>query len=76
MTTFDTLNRTGFLNGRRLDDDVIDAELNLLTDGKLTSDRVGNDSVFRVNVPYLGAPLPRPSIRAMKAAVEFQDSGQ
>src|SRR5262249_42647607 len=41
---FNTLNRSGFLNGRRLTDDVIDIELGLLTNGALTSDRVGNDS--------------------------------
>ena len=62
---FNTTKRTGFneglnltLNGRRLTDDVIDAELGLLTQGALTSDRVVNDSLFRKNFPYIGAALP------------------
>jgi hypothetical protein len=55
---FNTLNTSGFLNGRRLIDDVIDAELSLLTGGALTSDRVGNDSVFLNQFPYLGPPVP------------------
>jgi hypothetical protein len=61
---FNTTNRDGFLNGRRLQDDVIDAELGLLTGGALTSDRVINDSVFSTRFPYIGPPLPRSSIRA------------
>lgn len=62
---FNTTNSAGFnegltltLNGRRLADDVVDAELNALTEGALTSDRVVNDSVFRRRFPYLGPPLP------------------
>jgi len=47
----------GFLNGRRLADDVIDAELGLLTNGVLTTDGVpGNDRNFRKAFPYLAAP--------------------
>jgi hypothetical protein len=56
---FDTRTSSGFPNGRRLADDVIDAEFKLLTNGALTGDRVINDSVFRATFPYLGAPLPR-----------------
>src|SRR5207248_10334424 len=41
VNTFNTTSTAGFLNGRRLQDDVIDAELSLLTGGVLTSDRVG-----------------------------------
>src|SRR5262249_46481611 len=62
VLTFNITNRGGFLNGRRLPDDVIDAELNLLTGGALTSDRVVNDSVFSNSFPYLGPPLPRMSL--------------
>jgi hypothetical protein len=58
---FNTTNTSGFLNGRRLADDVIDAELGLLTGGALTSDRVGNDSVFLNQFPYLAAPKPPPA---------------
>jgi hypothetical protein len=72
VTTFNTTNTSGFLNGRRLADDVIDAELSLLTGGALTSDRVVNDSVFSNKFPYLGPPLPRAAtngaIRSLNAA--------
>jgi len=64
VMTFDTTDKSGFLNGRRLPDDVIDAELGLLTGGALTSDRVINDSVFSNGFPYIGAALPRTSTRA------------
>ncbi len=46
------------LNGRKLADDVIDAEFNALTNGALTTDFVVNDSLFRAHFPYLGPPLP------------------
>lgn len=72
---FNTKSRAGFLNGRGLEDDVIDAELTLLTDGALTSDRVVNDSPFRKTFPYLATPLPRRAanvIRAMHEAVDLE----
>jgi hypothetical protein len=47
---------SGFLNGRRLANDVIDAELSLLTNGNVTSDGVdGNDARFGA-FPFLAAP--------------------
>jgi hypothetical protein len=51
-------NASGFLNGRRLADDVIDAEFSLLTNGVLTTgDGVNaNDKAFRHSFPYLAAP--------------------
>ena len=51
--TYQTANTDGFLNGRRLRNDVIDAELNLVTDGGITSDCIGNDSAFPNDWPYL-----------------------
>lgn len=73
---FRTTSRDGFndgltlkLNGRRLSDDVVDAELKLLTGGALTSDRVVNDSVFRKTFPYMGPALP------LKAAARRDQSG-
>ncbi len=58
--TIDTRSGKGFpdLNGRRLRDDVIDTELNIVTGGLgvgavLTSDCVANDSNFRSSFPYL-----------------------
>jgi hypothetical protein len=56
---FNTHSTGGFPNGRRLADDVIDAEFALLTNGALTSDRVVSDDVFRGSFPYLAPPLPR-----------------
>lgn len=64
---FNTRDRGGFPNGRRLADDVIDIELDLLTGGALTSDRVINDSVFSRRFPYVGAALPRDPIRESSA---------
>jgi Domain of unknown function (DUF4331) len=59
LLTIDTSKPTAFLNGRKLTDDVIDAEFKLLTNGALTSDRVSNDSVFSNSFPYLGSPNPK-----------------
>jgi Domain of unknown function (DUF4331) len=56
ILTYDTSSAAGFLNGRRLPDDVIDAELGLITNGGLTTDCVGNDSTFLSGFPYLGNP--------------------
>src|SRR5919198_3599533 len=41
ILTFDYSSSAGFLNGRKLTDDVIDIELNLVTNGKITGDGVG-----------------------------------
>jgi hypothetical protein len=60
MLTFDTSSGAGFLNGRQLLDDVIDAELGLILGhfphGAVTTDCVGNDSNFLSRFPYLGPP--------------------
>jgi hypothetical protein len=57
VLTFDTASSDGFLNGRRLADDVIDAELGLVTEGLVTSDCVSeNDRAFRAAFPYLATP--------------------
>ncbi|HMQ54317.1 MAG TPA: DUF4331 family protein [Anaerolineae bacterium] len=53
ILTVDTSSSDGFLNGRKLADDVIDAELALVTNGQVPSDCVGNDSAFRDSFPYL-----------------------
>lgn len=54
LLTFDSSSADGFLNGRRLTDDVIDAELALLTNGALTTDGVdSNDVAFSSLFPYL-----------------------
>lgn len=72
ILTFDTTNSGGFLNGRRLADDVIDAELSLLTNGAFTAgDGVpANDLSFRNSFPYLAAPhaiVPEPSTSVLVA---------
>lgn len=54
VLTFNTADSSGFLNGRRLSDDVIDAELSLITDGALAGDGVdANDRAFLDVFPYL-----------------------
>jgi hypothetical protein len=53
ILTVDTSNPAGFLNGRGLADDVIDAELALVTNGAVTTDCVANDSAFTNSFPYL-----------------------
>jgi hypothetical protein len=57
LLTIDLNNAGGFLNGRQLADDVIDAELGLITEGLVTTDCVpANDKDFRTGFPYLAAP--------------------
>lgn len=59
LLTIDTTNSGGFLNGRQLADDVIDAELDLLTKGAVTGDGVDmNDAEFLDVFPYLAMPNP------------------
>ncbi len=56
VLTFDFSSSAGFLNGRRLQDDVIDIELNLVTNGKVTGDGVGPHTDYLSEFPYLGKP--------------------
>jgi Domain of unknown function (DUF4331) len=57
VLTFDTASSSGFLNGRRLADDVIDAELDLVTEGAVKTDCVAqNDKPFLGSFPYVGRP--------------------
>lgn len=56
ILTVDLSQPTAFLNGRNLSDDVIDAELNLITNGAITTDCIANDSTFLSGFPYLGVP--------------------
>lgn len=58
LLTFDTASTEGFLNGRKLEDDVIDAELKLLTNNDAAGDCVANDSAFRSQFPYLAQANP------------------
>lgn len=56
ILTVDLSAETEFLNGRNLVDDVIDAELNLITNGAITTDCIANDSTFLGGFPYLRVP--------------------
>ena len=56
VMTYETGNTDGFLNGRQLADDVIDAELNLVTNGGIPSDCVANDSSLSSSWPFLAPP--------------------
>jgi hypothetical protein len=56
ILTVNLSQQTAFLNGRNPSDDVIDAELNLLTNGAITTDCIANDSTFLSSFPYLGVP--------------------
>ena len=59
MVPLDTASDAGFLNGRKLADDVIDAELGLVTEGLVTTDCVdANDVSFRPGVGGGRAPPP------------------
>ena len=61
ILTINTSSRDGFLNGRQLADDVIDAELDLLTNGAVISDGIdANDLPFSDTFPYLAPPQPVP----------------
>ncbi len=68
VLTFDTSSASGFLNGRRLQDDVIDTVLATVTNGGLTTDMVNsNDAAFSGVFPYLAAPnlIPEPATIAI-----------
>lgn len=69
VLTFDTSSADGFLNGRRLADDVIDAELTLLTNSSTPiGDGVdANDQPFLDVFPYLAGPnvIPEPGTAAL-----------
>ena len=57
VLTYNVTDSSGFLNGRKLSDDVIDAELNLISEGLVKTDCVGaNDATLPGSFPYLAAP--------------------
>jgi hypothetical protein len=56
ITYNDTTAAAGPLNGRALDDDVIDVELGLTTNGCVTTDGVAAHGDYLSAFPYLGAP--------------------
>lgn len=57
VLTYELGTTASFLNGRALADDVIDAELGIVTNGAITTDCVdANDVPFSNSFPYLAAP--------------------
>jgi hypothetical protein len=56
ILTIDTSSSAGFPNGRQLNDDVIDTELGLITEGAVTTDCVPADNTNLSTFPYLGNP--------------------
>jgi Domain of unknown function (DUF4331) len=56
ILTYDYSSSAGFLNGRKLTDDVIDIELTLVTKGTVTTDKVGPHTDYLSYFPYLGNP--------------------
>ncbi len=64
ILTLDTASAAGFLNGRRLQDDVIDTALSAVSNGGVTTDMVAaNDVAFQSTFPFLSPPnvIPEPS---------------
>ena len=56
ILSYDYSRSDGFWNGRRLHDDVMDVLLQLVTNGKITSDGVGPHTDYLDEFPYLGQP--------------------
>lgn len=56
ILTYDYSSSAGFLNGRKLTDDVIDIELALVSKGAVTTDKVGSHTDLIPNFPYMGRP--------------------
>jgi hypothetical protein len=56
LLTYKTGDTSGFLNGRRLTDDVIDTLLAVGSNTPGASDCVANDSTFRSSFPFVGKP--------------------
>jgi hypothetical protein len=56
ILTYDYSSSAGFLNGRKLTDDVIDASLKLVTNGGIATDFVGPHTDYLHHFPYLGRP--------------------
>jgi hypothetical protein len=58
VLTYNPGDSAGFLNGRKLTDDVIDIELGVLSNGAVTTDFVNDDNLFLPAFPYLAAANP------------------
>jgi hypothetical protein len=57
MLSYDPSRQASFpISGRTLTDDAVDCFLSLLTNGKVTGDRVGPHGDLLAEFPYLGPP--------------------
>ena len=50
----------GYPNGRKPTDDIIDTQLAVLTNGRVTTDKVGPHQDLSTVFPYLGSAHPTP----------------
>ena len=55
---YDYSSTKGYPNGRKLTDDIIDIQLAVLTNGRVTTDKVGPHQDLLTTFPYLGSPHP------------------
>ena len=60
VLTYDHRTAAAFPNGRALDDDIIDAALDLFTNGRVASDGAPPHRDMLPSFPYLGTPHPTP----------------
>ena len=58
ILTYDPTSSSGFPNGRKLTDDVIDTALQLVTGNAAATDCISSDSSFRAVFPYLAVKNP------------------
>ena len=58
---YDYSSSKGYRNGRKLTDDIIDIQLALLTNRRVTTDKVGPHQDLFATFPYLGSPHPSTS---------------
>jgi hypothetical protein len=59
---YDYSSSKGYPNGRKLPDDIIDIQLAILTNGQVTTDKVGPHQDISSVFPYLGSPHPTGSV--------------
>ena len=57
---YDSSSAAGYPNGRQFSDDIIDIQLALATNGRVTGDKVGPHTDPLPSFPYLGTPHPVP----------------
>jgi len=58
ILAYDYSSAAGYPNGRQLGDDIIDVQLTLATNGRVTGDKVGPHTDLLPFFPYLGVPHP------------------